>query len=73
MEGHYIHRLRVSHKEVRKYFRLNKKRMRDLIHNKIVFFVRGYDGEEIHVIRMLDVLDHILHKLNSPVILNLFR
>ena len=62
----------MSHKEGRKFIRLYKQSMRDLIHNEIVLGIRCDDGEEIHVTRMLDVLYHIPHQLYSPVIVNLF-
>lgn len=61
----------MNYKEVRKFLRLYKKCMRDLIHNEIVIGIRRDSGEKIHVTRMLYVLDHILHQLYSPVIVNL--
>ena len=61
----------MSHKEGRKLLRLYKKRVRYLRDNEIVLGRRRESGEEIHVTRMLDVLNHISHELNSPVIVNL--
>ena len=73
IEGYHIERLRVGHEEVRKLLRLNIKNLRDLNHSQIVFGEGREKGEEIHITRLLDFLDHILHKFYSPVVLNFRR